>query len=88
VAAEAHARRIAQAGHQLIADSGEYRAIALLGPADPPIALIRARHRVRLILKAPRSAPLQALIRAMLRAAGNPKGGARVDVDIDPVSFY
>ncbi len=88
-AAEAHARLLAQAGHR------EIRALALpaneaalLGPADPPMALLRGRHRVRLILKTARRVNMQGLIRAMLREAGTPKQGARVDVDIDPMSFF
>jgi primosomal protein N' (replication factor Y) len=86
-AAEAHAREIARAGHGEIAARGLGGAAALLGPAEPPLALLRGRHRMRLILKAARTVPVQGLIRAMLAAAGPPRGGVRVDVDIDPLSF-
>ena len=88
-AAEAHARLLAQAGHREIRALalGEQDA-ALLGPADPPMALLRGRFRVRLILKTSRKVNLQLLIRAMLHEAGAPKGGARVDVDVDPFSFF
>jgi primosomal protein N' (replication factor Y) len=88
-AAEAHARAIALAGHREIRARGfTDREAALLGPADPPLALLRGRHRVRLILKAARRVPIQGLIRLMLAEAGSPKGGARVDVDIDPMSIF
>lgn len=88
-AAEAHARLLAQAGHREIRALGlGERDAALLGPADPPMALLRGKHRVRLIVKTARTVNLQGLIRAMLREAGNPKGGARVDVDVDPFSFF
>lgn len=86
IAAESHARLIAEAGHRLMAERGETR-ISLLGPAEPPLALLRGKHRLRLILKAPRAVFLQGFIRDMLARAGSPKGGARVDVDIDPLSF-
>ncbi|MGL5448224.1 MAG: primosomal protein N' [Rhabdaerophilum sp.] len=86
VAAEGHARLLAEAGHRLMTEKDETR-IALLGPAEPPLALLRGKHRLRLILKAPRTVSLQGFIRDMLVRAGNPKGGARVDVDIDPLSF-
>jgi primosomal protein N' (replication factor Y) (superfamily II helicase) len=86
LAAESHARLLAEVGHRLLADEGEKR-ITILGPAEPPLALLRGKHRMRLILKAPRTVSLQAFIRAMIARAGNPKGGARVDVDIDPQSF-
>ncbi len=62
--------------------------VHLLGPADPPLALLRGKHRVRLIVKAERQAPLQGLLRAMVEKAGPPRGGARLDIDIDPVNFF
>lgn len=84
--AESHARLLAEAGHRLLVEQGETR-ITLLGPAEPPLALLRGKHRLRLILKSPRAVSLQAFIRALIARAGNPKGGARVDVDIDPQNF-
>lgn len=86
-AAEAHARKLAEAGH------GALRALppgeaTLLGPADPPIALLRGKHRVRLIVKTSRAINMQQLIRKMVVEAGNPRGGARLDIDIDPMSFF
>jgi primosomal protein N' (replication factor Y) len=86
-AAESHARLLAEAGHRLLSEQGERR-ITILGPAEPPLALLRGKHRLRLILKAPRAVSLQAFIRALIARAGNPKGGARVDVDIDPQNFF
>ena len=58
----------------------------LWGPAPAPIARIRGRHRVRLLAKAPRSAPLQA---ALVEWAGQVKlpTGLRMSIDIDPQSF-
>jgi primosomal protein N' (replication factor Y) len=61
--------------------------IALLGPAEAPIAVLRKRHRFRLAAKAPRSADLQGFLRALLAAAPTPRGGVRVAVDVDPQSF-
>ena len=96
-AAEAHARALARAAHALphtpkwrlapiggLADPDE---ISLLGPAEPPIAVLRGRHRFRLAVKAPRAADLQGFLRAMLAAAPPPRGGVRVTVDVDPQSF-
>ena len=60
--------------------------IEVLGPAPAPLALLRGRHRRRLLVKAPRSVALQALIRDWLANAGIPSG-VRVQVDIDPYSF-
>lgn len=57
------------------------------GPAPAPIARIRGRHRVRLLVKAPRNAPIQAALRAWTGGLKLP-GNLRLAVDIDPQSFY
>ena len=50
--------------------------IEVLGPAEAPLAVIRGRHRWRLLLKAPREVDLQAYLRAWLdelpRGQGRP----------------
>jgi primosomal protein N' (replication factor Y) len=58
----------------------------LLGPAPAPVARIRGRHRVRLLVKAARRAPIQKAIRDWLAATPIP-ASVRVAVDIDPQSF-
>lgn len=60
--------------------------IAVLGPAPAPLAMLRGRHRRRLLLRAPRNVALQPILRAW-RARVTIPGQARVDIDIDPVSF-
>ncbi|HMN85630.1 MAG TPA: primosomal protein N', partial [Bauldia sp.] len=62
-------------------------AIHILGPAEAPLAVVRGRHRFRLLVQAPRSVDLQAFLRAWLDAAPPERGGVRVQVDIDPQSF-
>ena len=59
----------------------------VFGPAPAPIARIRGRHRVRLLVKAEKSAPLQ---QALTAWAGQFKlrGELRMAIDIDPQSFY
>jgi len=59
----------------------------LFGPAPAPIARIRGRHRVRLLVKADKGTPLQPALRAWV-GQFTPKGDARLSVDIDPQSFY
>jgi len=85
--AEEAARRLARAGHELSHSDAAFAEASVLGPADPPIAMIRGRHRMRIIVKAPRNLDLQAYLRAMIGAAGAIRGGARLDVDVDPMSF-
>ena len=57
------------------------------GPAPAPIARIRGRHRVRLLVKAPRGAPIQGALRDWVGGLKLP-GALRLSVDIDPQSFY
>ncbi|MCC6719074.1 MAG: primosomal protein N' [Acetobacteraceae bacterium] len=60
--------------------------ILVLGPAPAPLAILRGRHRRRLLLKARRDVAVQPLIRTWLASVATGRG-VRVDVDIDPVSF-
>ncbi len=66
------------------APSGE--GVLVLGPAPAPFALLRGRHRRRLLLKTRRDVAVQPILRGWLGQVVA-KGGARVDVDVDPVSF-
>lgn len=58
----------------------------VFGPAPAPIARVRGRHRVRLLVKADKQAPLQAALAGWL-AQLKPPADLRVAVDIDPQSF-
>ncbi len=62
-------------------------AVGVLGPAEAPLAVVRGRHRWRLLVQAPRSANIQAYLRQWLAAAPRPRASLRVQVDIDPQSF-
>ena len=57
------------------------------GPAPAPIARIRGRHRVRLLVKAAKGAPLQPALAEWL-AQVEVKAPLRLAVDIDPQSFF
>jgi primosomal protein N' (replication factor Y) len=61
--------------------------VRVLGPADAPLSLMRGRHRVRLLVKAPRGFDLSAYLRDWLAEAPKPKGSIKLDVDVDPQSF-
>jgi primosomal protein N' (replication factor Y) len=60
--------------------------LEVLGPAPAPLAILRGRHRRRLLLKTRRDVAVQPILRAWLAKVMVPRGG-RVDVDVDPVSF-
>ncbi len=82
------AGEVMAAGRALAAAAGPLRAagIALYGPAPAPIARIRGRHRVRLLVQAPRKVRLQPHLRRWLAGVRRP-ASVRLVVDIDPQSF-
>ncbi len=61
--------------------------IQVLGPAEAPLAVVRGRHRWRLLVKAPRELDLQTYLREWGHALPKIKGDLRLTVDIDPYSF-
>ncbi|MCB8840688.1 primosomal protein N' [Aurantimonas sp. VKM B-3413] len=84
----ANTRREAEAhGRALRAAAPETGEIEILGPAEAPLAVLRGRHRFRLLVQASRRAPIQAYLRTMLAAAPPPRGSVQVQVDMDPQSF-
>ncbi len=76
-------------GNALAQNDGPLRAIGaqVFGPAAAPIARIRGRHRVRLLIKADKGAPLQAALTAWIGQLKRPTQ-LRLSVDIDPQSFF
>ncbi|WP_298804484.1 primosomal protein N' [uncultured Lentibacter sp.] len=76
-------------GEHLARNAGPLAKIGaqVFGPAPAPVARVRGRHRVRLLVKAPKDAPLQAALRAWLKGLKLPNQ-LRLSVDIDPQSFY
>ena len=75
------ARQLAGAAQPLFDAGAE-----LWGPAPAPIARIRGRHRLRMLIHAPRQAPLQEAITNWLAPHKRPSD-LRLAVDIDPQSF-
>ena len=59
----------------------------IFGPAPAPIARIRGRHRVRLLIKAEKNAPIQTALTAWTALFKLPNS-LRLSIDIDPQSFY
>ncbi|WBU61942.1 primosomal protein N' [Paracoccus albus] len=59
----------------------------LFGPAPAPIARIRGRHRMRMLIRAPRQAAIQQAISDWLAPVKLPTN-MRLSVDIDPQSFF
>jgi len=59
----------------------------VFGPAPAPIARVRGRHRVRLLVKAPKGVALQGAV-AQWVGQFKPPNSVRLSIDIDPQSFY
>ena len=78
-AADATARAIKHA-------APEHDAMYVYGPAPAPLAMLRGRHRFRLLVHARRSLDVQDVIRDWLGGVDWP-AKVRVAVDVDPYSF-
>jgi primosomal protein N' (replication factor Y) len=76
---ERFARRLGLAAP--LADS-----VTVLGPAIAPIAMVRGRHRWRLLVKARREVNLQGFLRLWLKDV-KPRGSLALQVDVDPYNF-
>ncbi len=59
----------------------------LFGPAPAPVARIRGRTRVRLLVKAPKGLPLQSVLARWVEGVV-PRPNYRIAIDIDPQSFF
>jgi primosomal protein N' (replication factor Y) (superfamily II helicase) len=60
--------------------------MAVYGPAPAPLAMLRGRHRMRLLVHARRALDVQDVIRDWLGGLDWPRS-VRVGVDVDPYSF-
>ena len=75
-------------GNALARADAPLRAVGaqVYGPAPAPIARVRGRHRVRLLVKAPKGAALQPALAAWVAQVKLP-ANLRLAIDIDPQSF-
>lgn len=78
--AEGHARALRAAAPQTTG-------ISLLGPAEAPLALVRGRHRFRLLVHGRRNSDMQAFLRATVASGPKERGSIHVQLDMDPQSF-
>lgn len=61
--------------------------VRVLGPAPAPLALLRGKHRFRLLLQTDRSVRIQDVLRRWTESLEIPSS-VRVKIDIDPYSFF
>jgi len=60
--------------------------VQVLGPAPAPLAMVRGRHRFRLLVMCAREVDIQAYLRQWL-AGVKTRGSLRLNIDVDPYSF-
>ncbi len=82
----ADAAAVEAAANALALTAPKAEGVRVLGPAPAPLALLRGRHRRRLLLHATRAVKVSPIVRGWLAATRIP-GSVRVQVDIDPYSF-
>ncbi len=80
-ATESYARKIA-------AVSPIHDQVRVLGPAEAPLAVVRGRYRFRVLVKSPRNFDLSAYLREWLAAVPKATGTLKLEVDVDPQSFF
>jgi primosomal protein N' (replication factor Y) (superfamily II helicase) len=78
--AEGHARGLRHGAPQ---EPG----IEILGPAEAPLALIRGRHRFRLLIHGRRGSDMQRFLKAMIAQGPRIRKSVQVHIDVDPQSF-
>ncbi|WP_281954011.1 primosomal protein N' [Pseudophaeobacter arcticus] len=76
-------------GNALARNDGPLRQVGaqLYGPAPAPIARVRGRHRVRLLVKAAKGVALQDALSRWVQPF-RLKGDLRLSIDIDPQNFF
>ncbi len=62
--------------------------VRVLGPAEAPLAVVRGRYRFRLLVKSPRAFDLSHYLRGWLAGAPKTRGTLKLEVDVDPQSFF
>ena len=82
-------RAVFEVGRALARSDAPLRKVGaqVYGPAPAPVARIRGRHRVRLLVKAAKSAPLQPALARWVQQVRIPSR-VRLSIDIDPQTFY
>jgi primosomal protein N' (replication factor Y) (superfamily II helicase) len=79
-------REAIEAARVVGASAPKAEGMYVYGPAPAPLAMLRGRHRQRLLVHAQRSVELQVIMREWLGGLDFPRG-VRVGVDVDPYSF-
>ena len=66
----------------------DLRNLKIYGPAQAPISVLRGLHRVRILVQSEKNFNLSSYMRFWLDNAPKPKGGIKMQIDIEPMNFY
>jgi len=86
IVSDTDATEAKEAAHRIGNARPEVEGVEIYGPAPAPLAVLRGRHRHRILIHARRQIDVQDVIRAWLGTV-QWKASTRVAVDIDPYSF-
>lgn len=78
--------RVESAAQEIRKTSIQVDGVEIFGPAPAPLAKLKGEHRIRLLVRAPRSFKLQSHLATWLSATRVPKG-VSVKIVIDPFTF-
>jgi primosomal protein N' (replication factor Y) len=78
--AETHARALRAAAPNVTG-------ISVLGPAEAPLALVRGRHRFRLLVHGRRNSDMQGFLKTMIAQGPKARSSVQIQLDVDPQSF-
>lgn len=82
----ANAPEVVRIAQMIAAAAPQNGQLRILGPAPAPFAVLRGKTRYRLMVQAPRGAPLSQIVAAWLAPLKLPRS-IRLNIDIDPYSF-
>ncbi len=84
---EQRTREAAERFGAVLAEHLTAEGVTVLGPVAAPMAMVRGRHRMHLLLKAPGEGPGMALARSILVRLAGETHRPRVSVDVDPLAM-
>ncbi len=79
--------RVVQHAVNLVKAAPRHEKVRVFGPAEPPLALLRGRYRMRILAQSPKQVDLSGYVRRWRDGVPVPSSSIRVQVDVDPISF-
>jgi primosomal protein N' (replication factor Y) len=76
-----------RAARLLVRHAPSYADVQFLGPAPAVLSKLRSRYRFRILVRSETKVKLQPIVKAWL-AGMKPNNAVRIQVDVDPYSFY